>query len=309
MSWPFRFGVSAFLARDGADWKRKAREIEGMGYSILLIADHFGPGVAPFSAMAVAAAATETLRVGTFVLDNDFRHPAVVAKEMATLDVLSDGRVELGLGAGWKLEDYTETGMRFDPPKVRVARFEEGLHVIKGLWTEERFSFEGEYYRIDGLAGLPKPVQSPHPPIFIGGGGKRILGIAGREADIVGMLAKTKADGSGVDDSDATEDGLRRRIEVLRDAAGDRSDGLELNLLVQFVRVTDDIQREAGKIADEWVTSTEAILDMPEGLIGSERQIVDKLQRLRDEFGVSYFTVFGDAYEDFAPVVKELAGT
>jgi probable F420-dependent oxidoreductase len=309
MSRPFRFGVSAFLARDGADWKHKAREIEGMGYSILLIADHFGSGVAPFSAMAVAAAATETLRVGTFVLDNDFRHPAVVAKEMATLDVLSDGRVELGLGAGWRLEDYTETGMPFDPPKVRVSRFEEGLRVIKGLWTKERFSFEGEYYRIDGLAGLPKPVQSPHPPIFIGGGGKRILGIAGREADIVGMLAKTKADGSGVDDSDATEDGLRRRIGVLRDAAGDRSDGLELNLLVQFVRVTDDIQREAGKIAYEWETSTEAILDMPEGLIGSERQIVDKLQRLRDEFGVSYFTVFGDAYEDFAPVVKELAGT
>jgi probable F420-dependent oxidoreductase len=306
---PFRFGVSAYKADSGDDWKNKARQIEGMGYSILLIADHFGPGVAPFTAMAVAAAATDTLRIGTFVLDNDFRHPAIVAKEIATLDVLSDGRVELGLGAGWRLEDYTETGIPFDPPKVRVSRFEEALAVIKGLWTEDKFSFDGEFYKIDGLEGLPKPVQSPHPPVFIGGGGKRILGIAGREADIVGMLAKSKADGSGIDDAGISEEGLRHRLGVLRDAAGDRFDQLELNLLVQFVRVTTDIEGEAKKIADEWEMTPEEILDIPEGFIGTKEQIVEKARRLRDEHGISYFTVFGDAYEDFAPVVAELAGT
>lgn len=309
MSKPFRFGVSAFLAASGADWKNKARQIEEMGYATLVIADHFGPGVAPFSAMAVAAAATETLRVGTFVLDNDLRHPAVVAKEFATLDVLSDGRVEAGIGAGWKLEDYIQTGIPFDAPGVRVSRLEEALKIIKGFWTQERFSFSGEHYRVEELDGAPRVVQSPHPPIFIGGGGKRILGIAGREADIVGMLAKTKADGSGVDDTDATPSGLRRRVGILRDAADDRFDHLELNLLVQFVRITDDVEGEARRIADEWETDTESILNMPEGLLGTERQIVEKLRGLRDEFGVSYFTVFGDAYEDFAPVVAELAGT
>lgn len=309
MSKPFRFGVSAFLATSGADWKQKARQIEEMGYATLVIADHFGPGVAPFSAMAVAAAATDTLRVGTFVLDNDLRHPAVVAKELATLDVLSDGRVEAGIGAGWKLEDYTQTGITFDAPGIRVSRLEEALKIIKGFWTNERFSFSGEHYRVEELEGLPRVVQSPHPPIFIGGGGKRILGIAGREADIVGMLAKTKADGSGVDDADATPAGLRRRVRTLGDAAGDRFDQLELNLLLQFVRITDDVEAEARRIADGWETDTESILDMPEGLIGSEQQIVAKLRWLRDEFGISYFTVFGDAYEDFAPVVAELAGT
>ncbi|MQB01223.1 MAG: TIGR03621 family F420-dependent LLM class oxidoreductase [Actinobacteria bacterium] len=306
---PFRFGVSAFIAKDGADWKNKAREIEGMGYSVLLVADHFGPGVAPFSAMAVAAAATEELRVGTFVLDNDLRHPAVVAKELATLDVLSDGRVEAGIGAGWKLEDYTQTGIPFDAPGVRVSRLEEAVRIVKGFWTEERFSFSGEHYQVEELEGLPNVVQRPHPPIFIGGGGKRILGIAGREADIVGMQAKSKADGSGIDDADATQEGLRRRVGVLREAAGDRFDHLELNLLVQFVRVTDDVEEEARRIAEEWETDAEAILNMPEGLLGSEQQIADKLRWLRDEFGISYFTVFGNAYEDFAPVVEELAGT
>src|SRR5918995_6467700 len=144
MARPFRFGVSAYLAENGADWATKAREMEEMGYSTLVVADHFGRGLAPIPAMAAAAAATEELRVGSFVLDNDFRHPAVVAKEISTLDVLSDGRVELGIGAGWRVEDYTETGIPFDPPGVRVSRLEEALTIIKGLWTEEKFSFKGK---------------------------------------------------------------------------------------------------------------------------------------------------------------------
>ena len=309
MTRPFRFGVSAFLAENGADWKNKAREMENMGYSALVVADHFGRGVAPIPAMATAAAATEKLRVGSFVLDNDFRHPAIVAKEFSTLDVLSDGRVELGIGAGWRLEDYTETGIPFDPPGVRVSRLEEALTIIKGLWTEEKFSFSGEHYKVDGLENLPRPVQSPHPPIFIGGGGKRILGIAGREADIVGMLAKTKADGSGVDEADSSEAGLRRRLGILKKAAAERFGELELNMLVQFVRVTEDVDGAAQKIADEWEMSRDAILAMPEGFIGTQGEIVAKIRRLRAELGISYFTVFGDAYEDFAPIVAELAGT
>jgi probable F420-dependent oxidoreductase len=309
MARPFRFGVSAFLAEDGADWKNKARQMEEMGYSILVVADHFGQGVAPVPAMAAAAAATTELRIGSFVLDNDFRHPAIVAKEFSTLDVLSNGRVELGIGAGWRLEDYTETGIPFDRPGVRVSRFEEALTIIKGLWTEEKFSFKGDFYEIDGLQNLPRPVQAPHPPIFIGGGGKRMMGIAAREADIVGMLGKAKADGSGIDDDDINPEALRRRLGVLKEAAGDRFEDLELNLLVQFVRVTDDVQGEAQKLADEWEMTPQQILDIPEGFIDPHDEIVAKIRRLRDEFGISYFTVFGDAYEAFAPVVQELAGT
>jgi probable F420-dependent oxidoreductase len=309
MTRPFRFGVSAFLAKDAADWNNKARQMEDMGYSILVVADHFGRGVAPIPAMAAAAAATEKLRIGSFVLDNDFRHPAIVAKEFSTLDVLSDGRVELGIGAGWRLEDYTETGITFDPPGMRVSRFEEAVKIIKGLWTQEKFSYKGEFYEIEGLENLPRPVQSPHPPIFIGGGGKRMMGIAAREADIVGMLGKAKADGSGIDDADISEEALRRRLGVLKRSAGDRFDQLELNLLVQFVRVTEDVEGEAKKIADDWEMTPEEILDIPEGFIGTEKQIIEKAHRLRDEFGISYFMVFGDAYEDFAPIVAELAGT
>ncbi|HVN50318.1 MAG TPA: TIGR03621 family F420-dependent LLM class oxidoreductase, partial [Acidimicrobiales bacterium] len=176
----FRFGVQASTAASGDDWRALARRVEDLGYSTLFMPDHFGDQLAPVPALMAAADATSELRIGALVFDNDYKHPVVLAKEAATLDLLSGGRLELGVGAGWMVSDYEQAGMAYDPPKVRVDRFAEGLAVIKGLFAEGELHFEGEHYRIEGLDGRPKPVARPHPPILIGGGAKRMLSIAAR---------------------------------------------------------------------------------------------------------------------------------
>src|SRR5215469_6245 len=183
----FRFAVQVGHTATGQEWADLAREAESLGYASLSMPDHFGEQFAVGPALAAAAAATTTLRIGTLVYDNDYRHPVVLAKEAATLDVLSGGRLELGLGAGWQTTDYEQSGIPCDPVGVRIDRMVEGLRVLKGLMADGPFSFQGEHYAVAGLDGLPKPVQRPHPPVLIGGGGRRILGIAGREADIVGI--------------------------------------------------------------------------------------------------------------------------
>ncbi|MGH9824912.1 MAG: TIGR03621 family F420-dependent LLM class oxidoreductase, partial [Blastocatellia bacterium] len=181
----FRFGAQVAGPASAKGWREKAQAIEAAGYSTLFLPDHFEDMLAPFSALMCAADATSTLRVGTLVFDNDFRHPAVLAKEAATLDLLSGGRVELGMGAGWMITDYEKAGMTYDPVGVRISRLEESLAIVKGLFAVGEFSFSGNHYKVTGFDGLPKPVQKPHPPILIGGGGKRILSLAAREADIV----------------------------------------------------------------------------------------------------------------------------
>jgi probable F420-dependent oxidoreductase len=183
---PFRFGVQASAPMSGKEWSELAQRIEDLGYSTLTMPDHFGNQMAPMPALMAAAAATTVLRVGALVWDNDYKHPVVLAKELATMDLLSDGRLEVGIGAGWERADYDWSGIPYDPPGVRVDRFEEGLAVIKGHFTPGPFSFSGQHYTVSGLDGLPKPVQQ-HIPILVGGGGKRVLSIAAREADIVGI--------------------------------------------------------------------------------------------------------------------------
>src|SRR5207253_6767082 len=187
-------------------WVQQARRAEELGYSTFLLPDHYVNDLATTPALAIAAEATNTLRVGSFVFDNDFRHPAAVAKEAATLDLLSDGRFELGIGAGWHGPEYQQTGIPFEPPGVRVGRLEEAVTIIKALFGEEPVNFSGKHYTINGLVGLPKPVQRPHPPILIAGGGKRVLSLAAREADIVGLHIKTYADGSGGDMTSTSAD-------------------------------------------------------------------------------------------------------
>src|SRR5437016_11924644 len=191
-----------------------------MGFSTLYLPDHFTEQPGPIAALMAAADATTKLRVGSLVFDNDYRHPIVLAKEAATLDLLSDGRFELGIGAGWHGPDYEQTGIPFDPPRVRVSRLEEAVTVIKRLFGEEPVNFSGKYYTINGLTGLPRPVQRPHPPIFIAGGGKRVLSLAAREADIVGLHVKTYADGSGGDVSSTSGDATLEKLEWVRQAAG-----------------------------------------------------------------------------------------
>lgn len=307
---PFRFGVGAFEAPDGAAWGENARRVEALGYDTLLIPDHFNAGLfAPIAALTSAALATTTLRVGTTVFANDFRHPAVLAKEMATLDVLSGGRLEVGIGAGWKKEEYDQVGIPFDPPDVRVTRMQEGVHVLKGLWGTGTFAFAGEHYTIRDLDGSPKPVQRPHPPIYIGAGGKRLLSFAAREADIVGIIAPAQPEGR-LDFASDIEERVSTQVDWVREAAGERFAQLELAALIWGVAITDNPRAGAEGLASTGKRglTPEQILASPYFLIGSVAVIVERLEELRERFHISYFNVFPGAMEDFAPVVSRLSG-
>src|SRR5918911_860639 len=192
---PFRFGLNTFGVTSLAAWKDLARRAEDQGYSTLSVADHTFTPLAPLSSLAMSAAFTNRLRLGTYVLGNDFWHPTIIAREAATIDLLSEGRLELGIGSGWRKGDYSERGLRLDPPGVRIERLEEAVRLIKQLFTGEPQSFSGKYYTTDGLVSRPTPVQRPHPPILIGGGGRRMLSLAARQADIVSLNLRTTSDG------------------------------------------------------------------------------------------------------------------
>jgi probable F420-dependent oxidoreductase len=305
----FRFGVQLSSATSSDDWISQAQRAEELGYSTLFLPDHFGPQLAPVPAMMAAASATTDLRVGCLVFDNDYKHPVVLAKEVATIDVLSGGRVELGIGAGWMNSDYEQSGIPHDRAGVRIDRMEEGIAVLKGLFADGPFSYEGEHYRITGLDGGPKPVQRPHPPILIGGGAKRVLTIAGREADIVGINPSIV---SGNVDADAARSGAAavtdQKLQWVRDGAGDRFDDLELNMLIFAVVITDDAAGTQAQMAPLFGLEPGDLEDYPHALIGSHASIADDLQRRRDRWGVSYIVVQGDAMESMAPVVAKLRG-
>jgi probable F420-dependent oxidoreductase len=307
----FRFGLQVSSAPSGTDWAALAREAEDLGYSTLFMPDHFGDQLAPVPALAAAAAATRELRIGPLVLDNDYKHPVVTAKEMATLDVLSGGRLELGIGAGWMATDYESSGMPMDPAGERVDRLEEGLAVIKGLFAPGPFSYEGKHYRISGLDGLPKPVQQPGPPVLIGGGGPRVLALAGREADIVGINPAVR---SGRVDADASRDGMAdvtdRKLGWVRDAAGDRYDDLELNMLIYVVAISDDRHETLASMAPFFQTTPEELGRYPHAWFGSTEQIAEDLLARRERWDVSYLVVQGlDTMRGAAPLVARLAGT
>ena len=307
----FRFGVCPGSAESRTDWVGQARKAEDLGYSTFLLPDHFVNELATVPALAIAAEATQTLRVGSFVFDNDFRHPAMVAKEAATLDLLSDGRLELGLGAGWHGPEYEQTGIPFDPPGVRVGRLEEAVTIIKRLFGEEPVTFSGKHYNINGLVGLPRPVQRPHPPIFIAGGGKRVLSLAGREADIVGLHLRTYADGSGGDVSSTSADATLEKLEWVRQAAGERFDRLEFNVLVPRLAVSDNPRQAAEEMvskANRPGLTVELLLDSPSALIGTVGDIVETLEMRRERYSISYIVVTGEDIETFAPVVARLNG-
>ena len=304
---PFRFGVQAFNAGSRDEWVAKACRAESLGYATFLIPDHFGGQFAPVAALAVAAEATTALRVGAFVFDNDFRHPVVLAKEVATLDLLSGGRFELGLGAGWKRPEYEWAGIPFDPPGVRIDRLAEAVRVLKGLFAEGPLTFAGRHYTIAGLDGLPKPLQRPHPPITIGGGGRRILSLAAREADTVSLNPRALPDGT-LDQTDTSAAAVARKIDWVRAAAGERFDRLELNIGVTGVAITDDRRGAAQEFAARSGGDEERALDSPFMLIGSVEQIVEDLQARRERYGVSYITAPERLMETLAPVVARLAG-
>jgi probable F420-dependent oxidoreductase len=308
---PFRFGVQIAAAESRRHWQEKARTAEGLGYDVLQIPDHFGGQFAVGPALAVAAAATARLRIGTLVLQNDLRHPALLAKEAATLDVLSDGRFELGIGAGGSFPpDFAWTGIPFDPPATRVGRLEESLQITKAIFGQNPVTFAGHYYTITGYDGLPKPVQRPHPPIFVGAGGPRMLSLAAREADIIGLLPTMLPAGGQFRMEQCTSSAVAAQIDLIRRAAPERFPQLEFNILLQRLILTDDTRRAGEDLSREWtpLTPTE-ILDTPSLLIGTIDTIVERLQERRERLGISYVVVFERDMEAFAPVVARLAGT
>jgi probable F420-dependent oxidoreductase len=307
----FRFGIQLASAGSGAEWAELAREAEDLGYSTLFIPDHFGDQLAPGPALAAAASATTALRVGTLVLDNDYRHPVVTAKEMATLDVLSGGRLELGLGAGWMASDYDQSGIPMDEAAVRIDRLEEGLAVLRGLFAPGPFDFAGKHYAIAGLDGMPKPVQDPSPPFLIGGGGPRVLRLAARQADIVGINPAVR---SGRVDGAAARDGAAevtdRKLAWVREAAGDRYPDLEINMLIFVCAVTDDRPGTLEATAPLFGMTPDQVAEYPHAWVGSAEEIAADLEDGRERWDASYLVVQGvEAMRAAAPVVARLAGT
>ena len=306
---PFRFGVNLRTAASGAAWGEAARRAEALGYSTLTVPDHFTEMFSPMPAIVAAAAATTRLRVGTLVLNNDFRHPVLLAREAALVDVLSDGRLQLGLGAGYMKSEYEQAGLTFERGGVRVARLGEAVTILKGLLRGDTVTFAGQYYGVTGHAIHPRPRQQQHPPLLIGGNGRLILTLAAREADIVALTGVTFSQGgTGRDFSGFTAAGTDERLRWIRESAGERFAGLELNALIQRVIVTGDRAKVAEDLARQWSLAPAEILDSPFVLLGTVDEIVEALLRRRERWGLSYYVVMEPALETFAPVVARLAG-
>jgi probable F420-dependent oxidoreductase len=320
---PFRFGVLALEAASSSSrdaWLSYARKVEDLGYSTLVMGEHisFG-GLAPFPALMAAADATTRLRVATHVLANDFRNPVLLAQEVATLDLLAEGRFEVGIGAGWLAADYPAAGIPFAPAPTRVRRLEEAVLLLKRLFSDGPVTFEGAYYSVHDMDLVTKPQQRPHPPLYVGGGGKQVLSFAAREANIVGVSSKATAAGA-LNLGDRTPQAFDEKVRWIHEAAGERSAELELNTLIQHVRVTDNRHQGVEEILAAYASwpsdlvvnvprSTEEILEAPYCLIGTVTQIVEQLQERRERYGISYITVHGGFTDALAPVIERLAGT
>ncbi len=327
---PFRFSVQSFSANSGSEWRDRARRIEALGYDALYVADHFlgaGPALAAtrhphqklaaVPAIAMAAAATSTLRVGCRVFCNDYRHPVMLAKEVATLDVLSDGRIDFGIGAGWLRGEYEAAGIAFDGAGKRIDRLEESIALIKALWSGQPVEhpgkhsgkYYGKHYNVSGFTGSPEPIQKPHPPLMIGGGGRRVLSLAAREADIVSFNFDNRSGVIGPDGvKSATAKATAEKIEWVRAAAGDRFDALDLEIGAYFTFVTDTPRKLAEGMGKAMGLSTDEMLDHPHGLFGSTDGICDALEERRERYGISRIAIGDDALEAFSPVVARLAG-
>ena len=310
---PFRFGVINEQMKAPSAWFDHVRRVEALGYTTLLLRDHvvpdfFGDQYAPLVALMAAASVTTTLRLGTMVIDNDYRHPVMLAKEAATLDCLSGGRFELGIGAGWLRTEYEQAGLPFDRAGVRIDRLEESIRVMKGIWAEAPVTFAGQHYGVTGINGVPKPLQRPHPPLLIGGGKERMLKLAGREADIVGILTSDVSSGTLISDiRERMAAAVHQKIDWIRQGAGHRFDQIELSLIPTII-FTDDRRSHIESLIRQqgWDVTVEAVLQMPSMLIGSIEEIAQDLQARRESYGCSYYVVADDQMDSFAPVIEWL---
>lgn len=311
MPLPFRFGVQHSGIASGDEWRAFCRRAEDVGFDVLSVADHLADDcIAPFTGMAVALEATSRLRVAPLVLNNDFRHPVVVAREMLALDALSDGRIEVGLGAGHGFPEYESIGVPFDAAVTRIARLREALQIIDSLLRGEETTFAGEHYSINAHRAWPPPTQHPRPPILVGGNGRQLLRLAAQRADIIGLsgAGKTKADGLRHDASGFAPEAVDERIALVRSAAAGRA--VELHALVQRVIVTDNARDAAVEVAKRLPElSIDAILSTPYLWIGSVDSICDHITGARERWGFSYFTVFEHSFKAALPIIERLAGT
>ncbi len=309
MAKPFRFSVTAGHITNVTDFLELARKVEDLGFSTLSMADHLDDQFAPIPALTAAAGATSTLRLLTLVLANDYRHPVMTAKEAATLDLVSDGRLELGLGAGWMHSDYEQAGLPFDKASVRIRRLGEAVQVVKGLLGPDPVSFDGEFYQIDALDGLPKPAQ-PQVPIMLAGGREKILTLSGQHGDIVGINPSLWA---GVIDeragATATPNATDQKVEWIRQGAGDRFDQIELQTRIHAAAIVDNREEVAQTLGPAFGMTPEESLDSPHALMGTVDQCVEQLQGWRERWGISYVGFSHDAVDSMAPVVAALAGT
>jgi probable F420-dependent oxidoreductase len=310
---PFRFGVGpgAIAIGSAGAWRDFARRIEDLGYSTLSVGDHLVGGHGPVAAIAVAADATTRLRVGALTFGNDYRHPVVLAQETATLDLLSDGRLELGIGAGWMRADYERAGIALDPAGERIERLAEAITVLKGCFSGDPLTFAGKHYRIDGHIGRPLPVQRPHPPILVGGAGRKVLALAAREADIVGLNVNLGAGHLGPEmGPSATRAATEAKVALVGAQAAGRAAPPELQVYVHAVAIgpgpagVEGIEAAARSLG---VTPGEAA-ESPHVLAGSVDAVVEALEERRERLGISYVSVGADAAESLAPVVARLAG-
>ncbi len=311
---PMRFATQAGGAPSGQEWIDRAKRLEALGYDTLAMPDHMiGGAWAAMPALAVAATVTQKLRVGTLVIDNDFRNPTVFARECAAVDVLTNGRFELGIGAGWLDRDYESTGIPFDRGRVRVARLAEAVTLMKRLFTEEQVTFAGEYYKVEKAECRPKTVQQPYPPFLIAGGGPDILALAGREANIV-AIGPSGITGSGAIPPEKFRlETMREQIGMVRDAAGDRFGEIELSMFLDCT-LTDDREKTIVELAAKTGPGERGAVD-PDVVrnnayrgIGTLREIRDHIVRVRDAIGITYFCLRGPDVESLGPIVGELTG-
>ena len=304
---PFRFAVTTSSASSGDEWRAKARRIEELGYDSLLVTDHLTAQLAPMPAMAAALEATTRLRVGSYVFSNDYRNPVMLAKEVATLDLLSGGRVEFGIGAGWNVRDFEMLGIPYDPPVTRVPRMMEAVRLIDRLFMEDTVDWSGRYYSVRGAKVLPKTVQRPRPPLMIGAGGPRMLRFAARHADIVVLNPQFNADGQPMV-AELTAGAAQRKIDVLRAEAGARLEQLEISIYIADAGVTDEPRSLFDAIATRLKGAAAQLVDSPFFLYGSIADLKRQLLERRERFGTSYVGIPSKSFELFAPLVRDLRG-
>jgi probable F420-dependent oxidoreductase len=315
----FRFGVASSFIEPAEKWREFARKAEDLGFDVLLMADHMSRQMSPLLACLSAADATTRLRVGTQVIANDFRNPAVFAKEVATLDLLSGGRFELGIGVGWPAtsntgrSDYAQTGLQMDEPGPRVTRLGETLRILKTfLSSEEPFDFEGKHFNLKGLNPFPHPIQKPRTPIMVAGAGPRILRLAAREADIINIAPRPPTVGLTAVGSRAFGLTMADEVGIIKEAAGDRYGDVEICVFSNNPTnpyIGDDTGPALERLAADLQTTTDVVKEMPATMIGSVDYLVDRLQQHRDQYNISYRIVSAAAMDAFAPIVKRLSGS